>query len=123
MSEKVINIDLAHQTYVRSYSDSDQETDITVCLKGANRDQNALQQNCGLFDHLVGAGEQRRRHAKAESLRRGQVDDEIEFRRLLDGDIGRFRSAQNLIDQLGGAPVQVRVVWPIRHQSPSLNVL
>jgi hypothetical protein len=31
-------------------------------------------------------------------------DDEIEFGWLLDWDIGCLRSAQNLIDKVGGAP-------------------
>jgi hypothetical protein len=41
-----------------------------------------------LFDHLVGAGEERLGHGKAECLRRGQVDDEIELGRLLDRNFG-----------------------------------
>jgi hypothetical protein len=35
-----------------------------------------------LLDHLVGAGEQRRRHLNAERLSRLQVDDEFELARL-----------------------------------------
>ena len=33
-----------------------------------------------------------------------EIDDEIEFGRLLDRDVGRLRSAQNLVDKVGGAP-------------------
>ena len=36
------------------------------------------------FDHLVGAGEQRRRHLKAERLGGFQVDHELEFGCLID---------------------------------------
>src|SRR5271157_6028157 len=49
--------------------------------------------NCGLmhcnkiaslFDHLVGARKQRRRHVEAEHLGCDQVDDQVELSRLLD---------------------------------------
>jgi hypothetical protein len=36
-----------------------------------------------LFDHLIGAGEQDRRHIKAERPHRDQVDNQIELGRLL----------------------------------------
>ena len=67
-----------------------------------------MQQKALLFDHLVGAGEQCRRHVKAERLRGRQIDDEIELGRLLDRNIGRLRPAQNLVDIIGGAPEQVQ---------------
>jgi hypothetical protein len=55
------------------------------------------------LDHLVGAGEQRRRQVEAECFRRRQIDDEIELGRLLDGDVARLCPAQNLVDKLGSA--------------------
>jgi hypothetical protein len=48
-----------------------------------------------LFDHLVGAGEQHRRHVEAEGLGGRQIDNEIEPGRLLDWNVGRLRPAQN----------------------------
>src|SRR5262249_58869951 len=50
------------------------------------------------FDHLVGAGEQRRRHVEAERLGGRQIDHEIEFGRLLDRDIGWLGATQHLDD-------------------------
>jgi hypothetical protein len=46
-----------------------------------------LQQNCGLFDDLVGKREQLVRDCEAERLRGRKVDDEIELGRLLDWDV------------------------------------
>jgi hypothetical protein len=58
------------------------------------------------FDHLVGAGEQRRRNFDAERSRRDRVDDEVELGRLLDRKIGGLRLPQNLVDQVVGAPLK-----------------
>src|SRR5262249_16830920 len=51
----------------------------------------------------------------------GQVDDELEFGRLLDRDIPGLRPTQNLVDQVGGAPEHIRVVWSVGHERPSLD--
>src|SRR5204863_6091452 len=49
-----------------------------------------------LFDHLVGAGEQRLRHGEAERLGGLHIDDELELGRLLDGQVGRLRPREDL---------------------------
>jgi hypothetical protein len=54
-----------------------------------------------LFDHLVGAGEQRRRHLEAERLCRLKVDDKLELDRGLDGKLAQLRSLEDAID-IGG---------------------
>jgi hypothetical protein len=43
----------------------------------------------------------------------GEVDDEIELGRLLDRDVAWLRPAQNFVDQLGGAPEQIRASLPV----------
>ena len=46
-----------------------------------------------------------------------QINDEIKLARLLDRDVGRLRSAQNLVDIVGGAPVEAREVRSIGHET------
>src|SRR5207253_8206210 len=52
-----------------------------------------------------------------------KIDDEIEFGRLLDRDIGRLRPAQNLVNQVAATPPQVREVWSVGHHAARFDVL
>jgi hypothetical protein len=45
---------------------------------------------CDLFDHLVGAAEQRKRNGDAECLSALEIDDQFNLCRLLDCQIGGF---------------------------------
>src|SRR6266581_9297581 len=49
------------------------------------------------FDHLVGAGEQHRRHFEAERFRSLEIDNQLELGWLLDRQIGRLGALQDLI--------------------------
>src|SRR5215470_884905 len=73
------------------------------------------------LDQLVGAGEQRWREGEAEYLGGGQVDNKFEFSRLLDRNIGRLCSAQNLVDKLGGPSEMAGEIWSIRHQTSAID--
>jgi hypothetical protein len=75
------------------------------------------------LDYHVGAGEQSWRHLKAERLGGFEVDDKLEFRRLFDRDVGRLRTAQNLVHIVCRAPEQIREVWSIRHQTSRFGEL
>src|SRR5262249_24931942 len=75
------------------------------------------------LDHLGGCHQQFVGYFEAEHLGGGEGDDEIKFGRLLDGEGGRLRLAQNLVDIVGGAPEQVREIWTIGHQTSRLDVL
>ena len=48
-----------------------------------------------LFDHLVGGGEQRRRHVDTKRLGDLEVEYELELDRLHDRQVGRLFASQN----------------------------
>src|SRR5262245_43246755 len=56
-------------------------TDLSKCSKLRERRLN-------LLDHLVGAGEQRRRNGEVERFRSFEIDPEMKFGRLLHGQVG-----------------------------------
>ena len=51
-----------------------------------------------LFDHFVGAGEQRRGHIKTKCLRAFQIDYQLVFGGPLHGKIGRLLTLENAVD-------------------------
>src|SRR5262245_38715733 len=76
-----------------------------------------------LFDHLVGAGEQRRRDGQADRRSRCQVNDEFNLGRKLYRQIGRLRTFQNLIHEVGGAAKVLAQIDAITDQTAILSVL
>jgi hypothetical protein len=72
-----------------------------------------------LFDHVVGAGEQRRRDFNARCLRGPEADDELERRRLSDRQIGGQCAPQNLAGVNAALPIGIRDVRIVTDQSAS----
>src|SRR3974377_743448 len=89
---------------------SDIDTEVVDSLKALDPDRPIREADIThrserslLLDHLVGAGEHRPGNGKTERLGALQVDDKLEFGRLLDRNVGRLRPAQNLVGDPGGA--------------------
>jgi hypothetical protein len=57
-----------------------------------------------LFDDLVGAGDKRPRKCQTKFLGGPEVDDQVEFGRLLDRKIGRLRALEDAVNIVGAAP-------------------
>jgi hypothetical protein len=68
------------------------------CLKGAISGLTQRSKDRALFDHLVGDSQQRRRHGQPERIRRFQIEDQLEFRRLLHRQFGRIGALENAVD-------------------------
>src|SRR5260370_4060071 len=66
-------------------------SDIAPCPKGPDSDitpKNLGPATAVLFDRLVGAGEDGGRDIEAERIRRLEIDDQLELRRLLNRQVG-----------------------------------
>jgi hypothetical protein len=50
-----------------------------------------------------------------------QIDDQLEAGRLLDGNIGGTRPAQNLVDEIGSAPILLPTIGAVRHQAAGIG--
>ena len=70
-----------------------------------------------LFDHLVGAKQDRLRHRKAKRLGSLEVHDHLEFCRKLHREIAWLFAAQNAIHISGGATKEVYLVDSVGEQT------
>src|ERR1700730_1328857 len=75
------------------------------------------------FNHLVGSGEQCRRHGEAKCLRGLEIDDQFEFRRLLDRQLGWLCSFQDLVGVDRGSTIQVEYIRPVGNEATEFHKL
>ena len=74
----------------------------------------AVQQSSPLFDHLVGAHQQWRRHVDTERLSSFEIYDQFVFGGLLDGQVRRsfpFKDTRNVTGRLS---IQINYIDSIR---------
>src|ERR1700736_1505098 len=72
--------------------------DIAKRQRSANFGLMHCSENAYLFDHLIRAGEERRRNVEAERLRCLEIDHKLEFGRLLHRQVGRLLAFENATD-------------------------
>src|SRR5262249_6224437 len=75
------------------------------------------------LDHLVGAGEECRWNGDAERPGRLQVDDELEFGRLQDRQVGGLRALEDLTGVGADLAPHVQTIGPIAHQQARFGPL
>src|SRR5262249_30102383 len=74
------------------------------------------------LNHFIRPRQHVGRNREADLLGGLQIDDELEFYRLLHGKIGRFSALENLIDIRGGAPEQVGHARAVGYEPPVFHI-
>ena len=75
-----------------------------------------------LFDHLVGACEERGRHGQAKRLGGLEIDHEFEFGGLLDRKIGGLCPLEDLIDILRSTAEGICEAGPVGDEAAGLGI-
>src|SRR6266566_1375853 len=78
---------------------------------------------CASFDHLVGAQYECGRDLQSNRLRGLEIDDQLEFRRLIIGDLPWLLTLEDQVDILGDVTVHRRNVNRVGHEPPGFDWL
>src|SRR6516165_124787 len=73
------------------------------------------------LDHLVGAAEQRQRDCKAEDLGGDQIDDQLDFYRLLDRQVGWLLALEEAANIDATQAIGIDIARPVAHQPPGVG--
>src|SRR6266576_1873282 len=76
-----------------------------------------------LFDHLIGAAEQHRWHFEAKRFGGLEVDDQLEFGLLVNGEFSRISALENLRNLACGTAPKVPKIERVGHQPAEFDVL
>src|SRR5262245_34788432 len=77
----------------------------------------SIRSKAALFDHRVGAGEERWWHVKTERLSCFQIDHQLVLGRRLHRQVGGLLALEDAVDVAGGAADLVRKIGPIGDQA------
>jgi hypothetical protein len=75
------------------------------------------------FNHFVGAGEERGRHAEAKRFRCLEIDRQLVLGRRLHRKVRRLLALEDAIDVAGCPPVLVDVIRPLGDQAAAGDVV
>src|SRR5215813_8269790 len=73
------------------------------------------------FDHLLGAGDQHRRHSQAELPGSFEVDEEVKPSRLLDWQVGGLGPPENPSGVDAGLAIGIRQASAVTHETARLR--
>jgi hypothetical protein len=91
--------------YVRSAPKADKRAHVSRCPLCAISGREQSQQGSALFDHLVRAREQYRRHVEAERLGGLEIDHQLVLRGSLHRELCRLLALEDAVDVSGGTAI------------------
>src|SRR5262245_27369370 len=97
--------------------------DLLHCTVGRLPARTAWHTRPPSVNDLVRALQERWRDRQPDRLRGAEIYDQLELRRLLDGEVGWFGALEDPVHIGGRAPFQVKIVCTIAHETTDLRVL